>query len=257
MIRIVFLLCLLLPAAAFSTKNEYKTDAIRVLADSSLAPVMTELSRRYAEKNGISVIFTFDSAAELSRQIEAGEAADVFIADHPKWIEGLKQKGVLDIYSIHPIARNRLVLALPSNSLLLKRLPSGREFGRRLTWLQSRTLFVLADPDSASLGIYTQESLESVGQWKGLQGRVIKAANSQQATILTASNNAAGILYASDITPLKGVEKVADIPEILHKPIIYTAAAVASENMTHARKFLEFLSSKEVQPVYEKHGMAQ
>lgn len=249
------LVLLLLPVAGFAAKGQYKTDSISVLADASLAPAMAEIAKIYAERRNISVIFTFDSAFELSQRINSGESADVFIADHPRWIEELKQKGVIDVYSLHTIAHNRLVLALPASSMLRKRLSRNVSFDDALNWLSGNTLFVLADPDTTSLGIYTRQVLTASGRWAALQEKTIRAANSQQAAFLTAENNAAGIVYASDIEATSDLTKITDVPAKLHTPVTYIAAAVASENMAQARKFLEFLGSQEAKAIYAKHGL--
>lgn len=251
--RILFLfLALLLPG--FAPAEAQETKALRILADSSLAPAMTVLSREYSAVHGVALIVTYDAAAELMRRIEEGEAADAVIVDHPLWLEKLRQKGLVDIHSEQTIAHNKLVVALPGASLLIRRMPKDANLTDLLAWLKDRTFLVLADPETTSLGLYTQEILERL-QIPQEKMKRLQASNSQQAAYFTAENNAAGILYASDVPYQQGLKVVAEISGDLHDPVEYRAAVVAGENMKLARQFLAFLQEDRAQTVFRRHGL--
>lgn len=254
--RILFL-CLLLLACPAKAEQRYEVPAsINILAVASLAPALAEIARDYTASHSVSVIFVFDSPYALATRIENGEAADLFIADHPKWLEGLKQKGLLDVYSDHAIGHNRLILTYPTSGLLLQRMPAGMDARESVMWLAERSLFVIGDAEGTSLGIYAEQALKTLGIWNRVKDRAIRAQNSQQAAFMTAENPAAGILYESELTSSPRLSRLAVFPEDTHEPITYTAAAVAGENMQAARQFLEYLQTEPARAVFRRYGIS-
>lgn len=251
-----FFICFLLTTAKAADNTRYVTPAsINVLAVSSLAPALTELARHYAGHQNISIIFVFDSPYALAARIENGEAADVFIADHPKWLEALKQKGLIDVYSSHPIGGNRLVLAYPQTTLLRQHMPAMQDVREAMGWLLPRSLFVIGSGEETSFGLYAEQSLKTLGFWNQIKPRVMRASGNQQALLLTAESPAAGILYASDLVGAPELVKIAEFPEDTHDKITYIAAAVAGENMQAARPFIDFLSSPEARRIFKRYGI--
>lgn len=78
--------------------------SINVLADSRLAPAISELASWYAREKLVSVSADFGASIEQEKRIEDGEAADLFITTDAQLIEELKLKGQVDVYSIGPVA---------------------------------------------------------------------------------------------------------------------------------------------------------
>ena len=123
--RIFFLI---IPLIFLSSQNSYATNGGRnltVFAEPNLALALTKIARIYSQKSRTNVSVNFNSSADLIAEIDSGEPADIFISAHPQWIEALRQKGLVDVYNIGFIARDKLVLVTtktnigrPSNSSL-------------------------------------------------------------------------------------------------------------------------------------------
>lgn len=240
-----------------AASKTYTPASLNVLAVSSLAAPMRDIAKLYAKRYNISVIFVFDSPSVLATRIENGEAADVYVTDRVDLIEGMKQKGLLDVYSAHGIGNNRLVLAFPKESPMLAKMPQGMDIATALEWFSTRSLFVVGDKEGTALGSYTEEAVKKLGRWAIIKDRIIRAQNNQQAVLLTNANTAAGILYDSDVIAAPELVRIAAFPEGSHEPIAYSSSVVAGENMKEARKFIAFLESPQAMAVFDRYGITR
>lgn len=248
------LLCFLLLPHPTKAEEMRGPATVSVLAASSLTNVLSELSSIYTRKRGVAVSISFDSSDKLATQIVEGEAADIFISAHTKWMSDLKQRGLIDIFSLANLARNSLVLVASKHIALNTRPIMGEDIAKIMSAVGDRAIPVIADPAEVPLGVYTKESLESLKLWEKFNDRVIRTENARAALYLIAKGETLGITYLSDATHNPEVDILAHFPETLHEPIIYQAAVVAGENMPRAREFLKFLESKEAKKVFMKYG---
>jgi molybdate transport system substrate-binding protein len=233
---------------------------ITILAASSMSEPITELVRVYSKKSNIIVTASFDGTAELAEKIEQGEQADVFIASHPLWMQGLKQRGLIDVYSLTNIAKNRLVLVGSKKSRIGATALEGKSFATQLDYLSGRSIMVMGDFDNSALGLYTKGAILNTDKrkhtklWGALSKKIIPSPNSKNALYLITHGETAGIIYYSDAYNNKEVSILSVVDESLHEPVVYQAAVVAGENMGLARDFLKFLQSGQAKDVYKKYG---
>ena len=89
------------PAHATGFKN---IESITVMAEAPLAIPVAQIASAFTRGRSISVYSNFGESATQSKKIEDGESADLIITSHADLIEQLKTKGLVDIYSISPIA---------------------------------------------------------------------------------------------------------------------------------------------------------
>ncbi len=231
------------------------THTITVLAPSSFADVMSEISREYTTNYKATVSVTLDSQAELAQKIEQGESADVFISEHLPTIENLKRQGLVDVYSITPLVKTSIVLVAPKYHILNLRPPLEEEsFSASLKDIDKKTILVTGDPDTVPLGEYTRRALEKIGSWESISKVLVKAPSSSAAAYLVAEGQMAGFLYKNDIKKYKQVKIVREMPAELYEPIRYHVMVVAGENMKASRQFVEFLKSKRVKELYADYG---
>lgn len=251
----------LLTAPGVSNAKMLEPDQVTILAASSFSGPLTELIRVYSKERNIIVTASFDGTAELARKIEQGEQADIFISAHPFWISGLKQKGLIDVYSITSLARNKLVLVASNKSIFKDALRKEKKFSRKLNYLSGRTIMVMGDFDNSALGFYTKQAIENTDTaehtnlWEALHKRVIPSPSAKNTLYLITHGETAGIIYASDAFNNQEVSVLSVINSSLHDPIIYQGAVVGGGNMDHARDFLEFLKSPQAKQVYKKYGL--
>lgn len=258
LLLILLFIQLILPLSVFASTPTLPQ--ITILAASSMSEPITELVRIYSKKNNVIVTASFDGAAELAQKIEQGEQADVFISSHPLWMSGLKQKGLIDVYSLTNIAQNRLALVVSNKSRLKVDSLESVSFARQISYLSGRAIMVMGDFNNSALGLYTKEAIlntdrhEHTRLWGILGKKIIPSPNAKNALYLITHGETAGIIYYSDAYNNKEVSIVSVIDESLYDRIIYQAAVVAGENMSLARNFLKFLQSDQAKRVYKKYG---
>ncbi|MCB0375996.1 MAG: molybdate ABC transporter substrate-binding protein [Sinomicrobium sp.] len=236
---------------------------ITVLAASSLSGPMTKLIRLYSRQYNVTVTASYDAASEQANKIHTGESADVFISSHPQWMSELKQKGVVDVYSIMNLVQNDLVLVTSVSSYLNHYILENAPLKDQLMNLMQRSIMVIGDPETP-LGMYTRQALEALtiseggsqeNLWEMLHNKAILASDAKKTLYLIERRNTAGIIYASDAYNNEAIRVIARLPLELHEPVVYQAAVVAGENMTLARGFLAFLSGPMAKHVFAEYGL--
>lgn len=235
---------------------------VTILADSSLTDALTEIIRLYSRERNITTTASFDETAEQAHKITDGEAADIFISAHPKWMTDLKQQGLIDVFSIANLIQNRLVLVSSTSNRLGKQLNKPMNTYDQLVTINSKSLMVLSDPDNTALGIYSKDAITNIGMmmhaslWNKMKNTIIRSSSAKDSLYLITHGNRTGIVYASDAFRNKEVVILSKIDQSAYEPIIYQAAVVAGGNMDHARELLEFLRSKRVLDIYIRYGFS-
>lgn len=111
----------------------------------------------------------------------------------------------------------------------------------------------LAAPMSELATTYTQAHMVSVTTTFGKPEEQEKKIEDGESADLFITADAALIQQLK----VKGMVDVYSIGRIAsHRETHYSAAVVASENMTAARNFLSFLRSKEARDIFKKNGMS-
>jgi molybdate transport system substrate-binding protein len=108
------------------------------------------------------------------------------------------------------------------------------------------------------VGIYAQQSLQNLGWWDALQGRIVGTDDVRTALAFVERGECPlGIVYATDAQISDKVEVVARFPESTHNPIIYPVALVKG-GRAEARAFLEYMkSSPEAAAIYTQYGFTR
>lgn len=260
MIRRFFLIIFLVVFSSQSQADIRGQENITLLASSSMTNPITEIAIEYSRQKNITVTTSYNSTSEQAWKIEDGESADIFISSHPYWMASLKQMGLIDVYSLTNLVKNKLVLVTSTKGKLNEYPIIGDGIEAKLEYLSNRTIMSFGDPNDTSLGMYTKQALVKLGEKKGIDlwgkidSKTIKSLSSKDNLYIISHGETAGIVYYSDAAGNDEVRILSIIDENLHEPIIYQAAVVAGENMTHARDFLEFLQTDYAKGVFKKHG---
>ena len=111
------------------------------------------------------------------------------------------------------------------------------------------------EPGVVPVGIYAKQSLESLGWWQSLQGRIVGTDDVRTALAFVERGECPlGIVYATDAGISDKVEVLASFPESTHTPIVYPFALVKG-GRGDAKAFLEYLStSPDAAAIYEHYG---
>ncbi len=258
--KIILLFVILVCTAGFASADIRGLPNLTVLASSSMTAPLTEIIRIYSREKNITVTASYNSTSEQAWHIEEGESADVFISSHPYWMAELKQMGLIDVYSLTNLVKNKLVLITSTKGKLNEYPIPGEGLEAKLQFLGNRTIMAFGDPNDTALGRYTQQTLESLDKkngtnlWPTIGNMTIKSPSAKNCIYLIAHGETAGIAFYSDAMNNSEVRILNVIDDDLHDPIIIQAAVVAGENMTSARDFLNFLQSDNSKKIFKKYG---
>ena len=235
MIKKILILFLLL------TNISYAKDSnnLIIFAESDLAIPLVKIIRKYSKENNVVVSINFDSSFDLINKIDDGEPADIFVSSHKDWVDSLKQKGVIDIYSLVNIAEDNLVLITSNkNERFFKEKLDSKNLKLIFNRLNKMGYSLIADSEHKSLGKYSSKIIE---KYDIKPNRVFRKLNEYIKSIIdfvSDDKNIFALVLESAILPKDNVRIVAKIPDIA---INYQASAIAGNNMKLARDFIKFL----------------
>lgn len=260
------LLHLLHPRAAaaqegheLAAKNEGETEyaSITVLADSSLSLPLIALGRDYTRTTARAVTLLFGAETERTGIIAKGEPADLIITPFSHELDRMKTEGVIDVYSLTELCRNRLVLAggaSAANDVSQAALSDGDTARQFFSALPMETQIALPDPQKMSSGAFAVETLNALRIMKEIEPRMAMVRDPAALAAILSDGGALGLMYASDAAQYPSIRVLQEVAEPLHAPIIYQGAVIAGEHMEAARNFLEFLKTRSSRDALRRHG---
>lgn len=250
-----FLMALLLPfSAPFSALAEEKLPSVTVMADSSISVAVAKIARSYSQQKNVVVNTSFSSQKAQQQQISDGAAADILITTKATWIDELKQQGLIDIYSQTTIAKNRLVLVGSESSEVSIKNNELFPTTQIINSSDGEPMFLIGHPETSVDGTYAKESLRSLGAAGDLEPYTLYIKQPNQFFDMVLNQKAFGICFYSGARGQKNIKIIGEIPEASHAPINYYAVVIAGNNMNEARKFLQYLTSKEVRIIFRENG---
>jgi len=240
--RLLCTLALALPLAG-------QAQQLTVSAAASLTDAFKEIGARFeATKPGATVRFNFAASGVLLQQIVQGAPVDVFVsADQDTMNRGAEQK-LIAADTRRDFAANSLVLITPAQGApAIAALPD-------LNKPEVKRIAV-GKVASVPVGRYTQQALEGVQLWAGLQLKLVFADNVRQVLDYVSRGEVeAGFVYRTDAELLKDKVRIA-LTVGGHAPVTYPAAVVAdSKQAALAKAFVSFLGSGEAQAILARYG---
>lgn len=233
--RLLIALSLLLaPAAAARDASVYAAASLRTALDQALAG--------YNERAGAQATAAYAASSALTRQIEAGAPADIFISADQEWMDYLEKAGLIQPDTRRTFLGNQLALVVQ------------RSQARRLTVdgnldivdLLAGNRLAVGDVNAVPAGRYAKAALSSLGLWDKVQDRLAPAENVRAALAMVARGEAgAGIVYATDARVEPGVAIVGIFPADSHPAIEYPIALVKGADATAAGPLLDYLLSED------------
>jgi molybdate transport system substrate-binding protein len=223
---------------------------ILIFAAASLQNVLDELTPQLEQAAGASVRFSYAASSDLTRQIENGAPADIFISADIDWMNYASDHRLVKTDTRINLVGNALVLIGPAGNST--RIKIGPRFALRAALGAGR--LAVADPAAVPAGKYARAALTALGVWSDVQDRLAPAENVRAALLLVSRGEAPlGIVYRTDAMADKGVVVVDTFPETTHPPIVYPAALTLTGSAP-AQRALTFLRSAPAQAVFAKRG---
>lgn len=225
-----------------------------VFAAASLKNALDDVVAVYSVETGRSVTVSYAGSSALAKQIEAGAPADIFISADLSWMDYLAEKNLVRVDTRLNLLGNTLVLVAPADSTATLELSPGMSFD---TVLGADGRLAMASVDAVPAGKYGKASLEALGAWDGVEGRVVQAENVRAALAFVATGEAAlGIVYATDAAIEPKVRVVATFPEDTHPRIVYPAAVLAQAAAEDTAAFFSYLSGPRAAAIFQKYGFS-
>ncbi|MBA2862874.1 molybdate ABC transporter substrate-binding protein [Methanococcus maripaludis] len=241
---------ILLFAGCVSESPEETTTTITVSAASSLTDAMTDVAAAFEEDNpNINVELNFAASGTLRQQIEGGAPVDVFASASQKHVDLLQEQDLIENASRVTFAKNSLVLIVQDGN------PLGITSAEDLT-NEDVVKISIGNPETAPVGKYAKESLESMGLWGNLEEKTVYGENVRQVlTYLEAGDVDAGFVYMTDAKIAKNntIEIITTIPTVTE--ISYPVCVLkASENKDEAQMFVDYLTGETGKQILTDYG---
>lgn len=221
-----------------------------VFAATSLTDVLQDLNEAYTRKTEQTVTFSFAGSSALAHQLEAGEAADVFLPADSESMDFAEKRHLIDPATRVDLLRNRLVLIAPAaDATTLKILPRF-DLGGTL----GEGPLAIADPQVVAAGRYARYALISLGVWNSVSDRLLMS-DSVKNTLNTVARREAtlGVVYGTDARASKAVRVVDVFPQDSHPRIVYPVALTPKAKGGAAR-FVEFMNGAEGRRIFNRYG---
>jgi molybdate transport system substrate-binding protein len=240
---------LLIAALVLASARVLAAGEILVFAAASLADALQEAAYQYGRATGERVVLNLGSSSILTRQIEEGTPADLFLSADEAKMDQLEKGRLVLRETRKSVLSNRLVIVVPSDSTL--KIASPQDLA-----LPAVRALALAEPQSVPAGIYARQYLVSKKLWRSVSGKVIPTENVRGALAAVEAGNAdAGIVYKTDAGISKKVRIAYEVPAAEGPKISYPFAVLAnSERKEAARKFLAYLESPPALEVFRRFG---
>lgn len=217
-------------------------ERVTVFAAASLRDAMEDIAALYPGNVAVSL----GGSGMLARQISEGAPADVVVLANTLWMDWLEERGVIDPARRVALLGNGLVLIAPAGTPALEA-PSAAALLARLDGGR----LAIGQTQGVPAGIYGRAWLEAAGMWDALAPHLAETDSVRAALALVARGEAPlGIVYATDAAAEPGVRVLYDVPEGMHDPIIYPAAALTDAGAP----FMAFLQGDEARNVFESYG---
>jgi molybdate transport system substrate-binding protein len=222
-------------------------DEIRIAVATNFASAMSELVGVYEAASEHTVIVSTGSTGAHYAQIKNGAPFELFFAADALRPALLEDEGRAIRGSRFTYAVGRIALWSPREDYV-----DGE--GRVLETAGFRHV-AIANPELAPYGAAAREVLEGRGLWDRLRDRLVQGQDIGQTYSFVYSGNAElGFVAYSQIARRDGRIDGSFwlVPESLHEPI--EQQAVALEDVTAAREFLEFVKSPQARAIIRSYG---
>jgi molybdate transport system substrate-binding protein len=244
------LLAAIAAIAALAGALPASAETVTVLAAASLKNAIDDVAKAYQAKSGDTVTASYAASSALARQIEQGAPADVFLSADAQWMDYLADKKLIVAASRRNLLTNHLALIAPADSKAAIRIGKGFPLAKAL----GDGRLAVAGPEVPA-GKYAKASLETLGVWPSVQGKLAQADNVRGALQFVSRGEAPfGIVYDTDAKIEPKVRIVGLFPDNSHPPIIYPGALIASSKNPAGAAFLSYLSGPEATKIFQKYG---
>ncbi|MEE2950316.1 MAG: molybdate ABC transporter substrate-binding protein [Pseudomonadota bacterium] len=205
-----------------------------------------EIAESFANATGHQAVLSFGSTGQLYNQIAQGAPFDVFLAadaERPARAiaEGYGVPGSAFTYAI-----GRIVLWSPDAAMVKgAETLRGGDFDK----------LAIANPETAPYGKAAIETLQALGVYEALRGKLVQGNNIAQTFQFVETRNAElGFVALSQLMGMQNGSRWL-VPQDLYQPIRQDAVLLSSaEGNEAAKAFVDFLQGPEARAIIERYG---
>lgn len=231
---------LILTSGCASSK---KDKSIQVFSAASLTEVMTAMADSFKLYHQQKVVLNFASTGTLSRQIEMGAGAHIFISANKQWMDYLVSEKVIGEGGFEEVAGNSLVL-ISGNSMNLS-LSLSEAIDKR---------FVIGDPATVPVGSYTKHALDNLGLWEDDHGFLFGRDVKQVLMLVEMGEAECGIVYKTDAIDNPKVQILQEVPASMYPQVKYYICDLRPQELSGGDEFLRFVKSDKGKAIWKKFG---
>ncbi len=226
--------------------NKQKQKPLVIGAASSMTNVMKELAVEYKNQYKEKVELSFAASGVIATQIEEGAPVDIFISADMKYLNTLKQAGMVAESII--LCKNKLVLAVNRKGPLHDRVII-------LTDEKIRKIGI-GNPLYSPAGRYAVDLLEKNKQYNLIKSKFIYGSNVRQVLSWVETGDVdAAFIYKTDAALSNQLSIIKEWSTISGKSIDYPAIIIkTSYPHTGSHEFLDFLGSERARKILHKFG---
>lgn len=224
---------------------------VRIDAAASIAPVIERMAEAIEHELGIRVSVNAGSSGMLAQQVTRGDRVDVFISADTLWMDGLSKQGLIDKATRSDVAGNQLVLiglagvGVDVESISIEDLTDARHHP-----------IAVGDPAYVPAGRYAMQVLAAHGLDDRNRLRLAEAPNVRAVVAFVMTGQCpVGLVYASDVREVEGIEVLLAIDPADHDPIRYPAAVLKdAPNHDAAVRVLAWLRGEQAKAALTEAG---
>jgi molybdate transport system substrate-binding protein len=228
---------------------------VLVFAAATLKPALDAIVASFRARQGGDVTIAYGPSPTLAKQIENGAPADLFISADPLWMDYLAERRLIRRHTRADLVRNVLVLAGPASPPAPEpAVAIDRAFP--LAQVVGAGPLCMCNPADHPAGRYGKASLEALGLWPAVAGRIAIVDNPQVAVTMVSRGDApAAVVFATDVKGVGNARVLGSFPDASHPPIVYPAAlAMPAPHADAAEALLAFLRSSEARALFDNYG---
>ncbi|PTU30504.1 molybdate ABC transporter substrate-binding protein [Stenotrophobium rhamnosiphilum] len=228
----------------------FAEEPVRVFAAASLTNALNDISVQWQKQNHPAPSLAYGASSALAKQIEAGAPVDIFASADMSWMDYLSDRKKIAPDSVVNLLGNDLVLIAPKG----RRLPIEMKKDFKIAEAFEGKLCT-GEPGVVPVGIYAKQSLEKLGWWTPLTGRIVGTDDVRTALAFVERGECPlGIVYATDAAISSKVEVLERFPTDTHKSIVYPFAIVSNAR-PEAKALMQFLTnSPEAAAIFKQYG---
>jgi len=226
-------------------------EEVRVAVATNFLSTLKEIVVNFERDTGHTTVVSSGSSGKLYAQIRNGAPFEVFFSADRKRPQLMEKEGMAVPGSRFTYAVGRLTLWSLNSNLI-------KGDGNAVLTKGGFNRLAIANPKTAPYGTAAQTTLQALGLWNQMKGRIVQGENIGQTFQFVYSQNAQlGFVALSQVLDPKinGAGSRWDVPVNLHAPLRQQAVLlVRGQNNKAAKAFLDYIKGPKARKIIEQVG---